>query len=475
MKTRTKVLNPVIVLMVGLFCSIVSNGQSPADSLAMEDDQIITAIAPYPADMRAAILDVAQYPQALVKLERLQARSSQSFQDLVEPLPREEQEKLYQASRFPATVTQLVMTGRQHPDRVNAFLKDFPDQLQKQLLDVYNNHYEELMKMDRIYQSSQGAVQTLTDKYPKSVQENFNKILANPDVMTLLTDHINLTLSLGDAYKSDPSGVTQQLDQMNKQLTDQSDKDLNAYKETVAKDPKLQEEMKGAANEYAEENNQSEVNPNYIANSTYDNYPYPYWFGYPSWYGSPMWYPLPFYYQTGFYYGPGGGMVIVGMPSMGYSNWFFRRGYLRYPGLYNCYNSYYNLHPRGIANVYRGFNTPARNFYNYRNSGSNYRYNSNRGRSSYGQGRDGYSGSRTTQSSGSRMNQMNLRQGNFNSQGVQRYHATTYHNMGWRSMSGGGRGFSGGGPVLAAAAEEDLVEEEEEGDDNLWGFSYHFV
>ena len=437
---------------VSLFSSS-SFGQSYADSLAMEDDQIITSIAPYSADMRAAILDVSQYPQALVKLERLQARTSQSFQDLVANYPRQEQEKLYQVSRFPETISQLVITGKGNADRVKPYLKDFPEQLQTEILDVYNNHYDDLVKMDNIYQSSQGTMQLVTEKYPASVQDNFKKILTNPDVMSLLTDHINQTVSLGDAYKSDPKGIMQQLDDTNKQLTDQTDKDLTAYKDAVAKDPKLQDEMKTAADDYSAQTGQNNNIQNNVPNTYYDNYPYPYWFGYPYWYSSPMWYMRPYYYNTGFYYGAGGNMIIVGMPSAGYARWFYHRGYMRYPGLYNHYNTYYNMHRTNIANinVYRGFNSTAHRFYNNRNDRGNNNYSSGGRtqnnspsmnqttprRSDMNNGRTNNSGSGNTQ-----MNQSNTRSG-FNNQGLSRYHANTYHGMGWGGS--GGRGFNGGG------------------------------
>src|SRR6185295_13141655 len=101
-----------------------------------DDDQIMATIAKYPADMRTAILEVAQYPKVLVKLEKVQAKSSQAFQDLVEPLSRTEQEKLYQASRFPETVSQLVMAGKDHPSRIQPVIKDFPSELQQQISNV---------------------------------------------------------------------------------------------------------------------------------------------------------------------------------------------------------------------------------------------------------------------------------------------------------------------------------------------------
>jgi hypothetical protein len=96
-------LSCVIMMLAGS-----SFSQSLIDSLSQDDSKIISSIAPYAADMRSAILDVSQYPQALIKLERTQARTSQSFQDLISKYPREEQEKFYQVARFPELTNKLV-------------------------------------------------------------------------------------------------------------------------------------------------------------------------------------------------------------------------------------------------------------------------------------------------------------------------------------------------------------------------------
>src|SRR5262249_29132527 len=152
----------------------------------------------------------------------------------------------------------------------------------------------------------------------------------------------------------------QYLDSLHTQIDQQNTKDLADYKQAIESDPKLQTEMKNAADDYAKQYDQSGSNPAAMNSNYYGSAPYPYWFGYPYWYGSPMWYPSPLYYQTGFYYGAGGGMVVVGLPSFYYANWFFARGYRHYPMLYRHYNTYYNLHRVGIAHTYRGFNTAAR-------------------------------------------------------------------------------------------------------------------
>jgi len=428
------------------------SGQALLDSLSQDDHDIVSSIAPYTPEMRAAILDVSQYPQVLVKLERIQARTSQSFQDLIAAYPRSEQEKFYQASRFPELIGKLADLGAQHESKAKSLVKDYPEGVQQPVLDVYRDHFDDLAKINGFYQSSQSAMDDITAHYATQVRADFDKVVANPDVMSLLTDNINLTVSLGEDYKTNPAGVEQYLDSLHSQIDEQNAKDLADYKQSVASDPKLQSEMKNAADEYAQQYDQSGTNPSAMNSNYYGSAPYPYWFGYPYWYGSPLWYPSPLYYQTGFYYGAGGALVVVGLPSFYYANWFFGRGYRRYPMLYRHYNTYYNLHRANIVNVnvYRGFNTAARNhFY-----GGRTRQDYSRG--TYHGARPAYHGSRP---SGNRVRATDrvqsfhqpVRPGGFNNSQFNRYNATTYHGMGWQHVNTGGMrsgartGMPGGG------------------------------
>lgn len=421
----------IMMMMIGS-----SFAQELADSLSQDESKIISSIAPYSDDMRAAILNVSQYPQVLVKLERTQARTSQSFQDLIAGYSRDEQEKFYQVARFPELTNQLVSEGKKSPDEVKSLLKDYPENAQQQILNLYKDHYEVLVKMNRIYQSSEGVLEKITAKYPVLVQDDFKKVIASPDVMNLLTDNIDLTVSLGESYRNDPSGVTRQLDDLNKQLTQQNATDLSDYRAAVEKDPKLQTEMKKAADEFAKQYDQDTTNPTLVSNNYYDNYPYQYWYGYPYWYSNPMWYPTPFYYQTGFYYGPGGGLVIAGLPSLFYANWFFGFGYSRYPGLYRHYNTYYNVHRTNIVtrNVYRGFNETARNHFS--------RIDRAGGSRSVGGQRSVNTPHRVGRINrsmyNSHINQMNMNRGGFNNSGFNHFNANSFHSTGWQHIGGGG-------------------------------------
>lgn len=458
MKTKMKVPKG-LCLVLFLATSVLTYSQSYQDSLKKDDEDIISSIAPYPPDVREAILNVSQYPQKIVKLERIQARTSQSFQDLVSNYSREEQMKYYELARYPDLVHQLVEDSPKTLEQVKPTLSNYPKEVTDAVTYLYPMHLADLESMDKTYQSSQKALHKITEDLPSDVQADFKKIIAKPEVMNLLTERIDLVVSLGEAYKNDPKGTTEKLDQLSVQINEQNQKDLADYKNKVASDPKMQEEMKNSAQDFASSSDQDQQNQNQTPvvnnyySSNYSPYPYPYWFGYPYWYSYPMWYPMPLYYYTGFYYGVSGGLVVVGLPSRMYSNWFFNYGYHRYPRLYRYSNNYYTAHRTFVnnINVYRGFNTTVNNHFS--------RIHNTRITNDVKINRNGRRGSVSNSTGIGNVNRNHSgviqnhfrnsihQSGNFDHHSYSNFHANQFHQQSWGNVRGGsfGGGSGGGG------------------------------
>lgn len=466
MKTKMnfgKVLCLVLLIMPG----ILSFSQSYQDSLKKDDDDIIASIAPYPADVREAILNVSQYPQKIVKIERIQSRTSQSFQDRLASYPRDEQEKYYELARYPDLIHQLVTGPPQSLEQVKPMLANYPKEVSDAVTSLFPMHLADLQAMDKTYQSSQEALEKIVSDLPNSTQADFKKIIAKPEVMNLLTERIDLVVSLGEAYKNDPQGTKAKLDEQSADINAQNQKDLDEYKKQVESDPQMQEEMKKSAQEFADSYSangedlgpsdavldqgqpQSTVVNNYYYGSNYNPNPYPYWFGYPYWYDYPLWYPYPLYYHTGFYFGVGGSLVVIGLPSRAYSGWFFNYGYRRYPHYYNYCNTFYGVHRTYVnhTNVYRGFHTNVNRHFatvNRSESGNRNGSRNNNVRSYSGTNRT----PSVTRSPVPTHNANNFRNSintnSVNRQGFSNFHATQFHQQGWGGVRGGGGQFGGG-------------------------------
>jgi len=463
MKTKLKLSKGLFFVLL-FTSSIISFSQSYQDSLKKDDDDIIVSIAPYPPDVREAILNVSQYPQMIVKIERIQARTSQSFQDMVAAYPREEQEKYYELARYPDLIHQLVEGSPKTLEQVKPTLANYPKETADAVSSLFPMHLADLQAMDKTYQKSQEALNKITSDLPSDAQADFKKIISMPEVMNLLTERIDLVVSLGEAYKNSPTGTKQKLDEQSTEISAQNQKDLDDYKKQVESDPQMQDEMKKSAQDFADSYsangeeqspsdavlNQGQPQPtvvnNYYYGSNYNPNPYPYWFGYPYWYDYAMWYPRPLYYHTGFYFGAGGSLVVIGLPSRAYSGWFFNYGYHRYPHYYNYCNSFYSVHRLYVnhTNVYRGFHSSVNRHF----SSINHESNRNTNVRGYTNGNRSSSINRNVtpnHNSNNFRNSINTNRSNFNQRSYSNFHATQFHQQNWGGVRGTGHVSGGGG------------------------------
>ena len=436
--------------------------QNLQDSIKQDEQEIISAIAAYPADMRNTILTVSQYTQKLIKLERLQSRSSQSFQDMIANKSQANQEKLYELSRYPALIKELGSSSLKSSNELKSILASYPEGIQKIVREVYPSQASELTKMNTLLEKSGESMQAIIQSLPEDAQLAFKKVLAQPDVLNLLTDRIDNVVSLGEAYKENPEEVRRDLDDLSVKLTEQSEKDLADYKSKVESDPQMQEEMKKSAQKFQdsysanteanESSNQLQnsstsvnqakpiINNNYYVSPDYYNInPYPYWFGYPYWYTQPIWYPRPWYYHTGFYFGAEGKLVIVGMPSGYYSGWFFRNSLNAYPHYYGFCRNYYKAHNTLVTQnvtVYRSFNNHVNNHFTHINNFNSNRLNNHRTQNDVRQNKNVIKN----------INHVGIPNGNsFNRDHFNNFHAQQFHQQSWGGHRAGFGTVRGGG------------------------------
>ena len=138
------------LLLLLFFSGLAVSAQGLQDSLKHDDEDIVSSIAPYSEDVREAILNVSQYPQKLVQVERLQARSSQSFQDLVSKYPRDVQEKFYDLSRFPELIAKLTTgSGRRNADEIESILSAYPPEVGANVKSLYPTYETDLATINK--------------------------------------------------------------------------------------------------------------------------------------------------------------------------------------------------------------------------------------------------------------------------------------------------------------------------------------
>jgi len=316
-----------------------------------EDSAAINALALYPDSVRMEIFTACEYPAIIVNVASLQKNSSSAFADLVSSYDKTKQEAIWNMSRYPNLISRLVDGGKKSKEDIETILNDYPADIHDVALKYGRDEYDLLKKVDDLQLNTNQQFSDIISAYPADVQKVFTDLLQMPEVMTLLNDHLSLSVRVGDKYKRDPQWVMHKSDSTAAAEAKINAEQLNDWKQTLQTDSNARNDLKAASNEFATDNgyNQSDVDQPMDSNQV-DNtavYPYTYWFGYPTWYPYEYWYPYPYWYDWGFYYGPYGNLVVFGFPSYYFTNWYFcyPHHWHRYPWLGSAYiHHYYGQH-----------------------------------------------------------------------------------------------------------------------------------
>jgi hypothetical protein len=262
------------------------------------DKGIAASIAPYNADVRQAILLVCQYPQTLTTIQKNQNQTVESFHSLISGFNQKKQVWFYTLTRYPDLMhTLATIPKNQNKEEIYKLLPNKDADLQEASWKLYNNEYKYLIKLDNINVIAKNDFNKTIQDLDAPTKAAFQKLSTMPDVLTLLTNNIDLSTRLGEHYKINPQELNNRLAALHDSLNVQNQYEIAAYKKQMADDPKATEELSQAAKDYAKTNdidvpaqqNNDMNDADYYAN------PYSYWFGYPEWYSYPLWYPGSFW------------------------------------------------------------------------------------------------------------------------------------------------------------------------------------
>jgi hypothetical protein len=346
-----KKLFTVILFIVAILCynnkSFAQQQTTTSNHITKEDSAAFTALVMYPDTIRLDIFELCEYPAAIVNIASLQKNSSSGFTDAIANYSKDEQENFWNLSRYPGLISDLAQGGKKSKEDIDKILVNYPDEIHATALKYGRDYYETLKKIDDLQSQTNSQFAQILSDYPPETQAAIKVLTQYPEIISLLNDHLSLTVRIGDHFKRDPQGIIHRMDSLNLAEARQNAEDAAAWKQDIQQNPDEASDLKSAANDYATENGytQEEINiapsPEYMANYTCN--PYSYWFGYPTWYPYSYWYPYPYWFDCGFYYDAWGNMVIIGYPSYYFTNWYFYypEHWHHYPHLGNSYINHY--------------------------------------------------------------------------------------------------------------------------------------
>jgi hypothetical protein len=327
--------------------------------LSEENKKSIEALVLYPEDVRLAILETTKYPEILVKMQNLKAKTGAAFRTLIEDYPREEQTVFYDLTRYPGLIENIVR-NRGDNRAVRDALEILPENQRDKAFRVVDWNMSVISKINDLNQTASRTFDALFAPYNATAQQAFRQLLDLPEVIDILNEDLRFTVMVGDLYKDDPAWVIRQMDSLNLVVARNQAQELEEWKNNISNNPDARAELQSAAQEYSTEYGYDDAYYNYppdrqVVEHHYYYHHYPYWYGYPWWDPYPRWRPYPYWWDWGCnFYGPS--VVIVYMPSYHFMHWYFRRPHhhYHYNHLSTVFVNHYYGHRSSGANISAG-------------------------------------------------------------------------------------------------------------------------
>lgn len=316
----------------------------------MEENRgAVDALVLYPDSVLDHILEASAHPQLLVRLGVIQEKSSSGFAELMADFSREEQEKFWELSRFPTLVEEIVAGGPKEESALRAIVDRYPEEARGVAVELGTSRYGAVAELRELHETADAALAALVEPHGPRVQDAVRGLVRYPEILSILTDNLEMTVLVGDAYARNPAAVRARAGELRVEAARRNSEAVDAWARELEENPEALEELEASATEFArEEGYEPSALPTSTATAavTITVNPYPYWFGYPYWYTTPYWYPYPYWYHWGFYYGPGGTVVVFGMPSYRYTSWHFHghHHHYRYPHLSDHWLRHHERH-----------------------------------------------------------------------------------------------------------------------------------
>ncbi|MBL6446639.1 hypothetical protein JMN32_09975 [Fulvivirga sp. 29W222] len=361
MSTHIKNIAFLLLLFIAFTADAQDKPHYNFKDLIHDSREELEALALYPDDIREAILDVCLYPEILVKIGAIQAKTRDSFHELIQYQPQQVQQNYWELMRYPGLVEKIVDGGQKTRSEIKKILEDYPSDIHEIALNYGVSRLQTLQKIATINREANATLELLLEDYQPATREKVKLLLKFPEVLHVMVEHIDLAVIVGDYYKNDPNYVRAKADSLQLAVSKKHMEDAEAWKKGLQEDPKALTEFEAASKEFKGENGYDEIYDPMYPNPApkeeketkkevktdvyiyYDYYPYPFWFGYPTWFPHVYWYRYPYWYHWGYYYGPQSSILLFGLPSYYYFYWYFQYPihYYRYPHLSDYIIRYY--------------------------------------------------------------------------------------------------------------------------------------
>ncbi|MCA9609330.1 MAG: hypothetical protein KC619_27200, partial [Myxococcales bacterium] len=333
-------------------------------------------LAGFPADARDAAYVVAGQPETLMRVAEIQQDSVQAFRALVEPLPREDQETVWDLVRHPGLVADLARDGRKSDAQLDALASQYPDESHAGILAAGGRLYPTWVRIHALDLDVERQLDTLLADQSVAYRDAFDVVTARPELVGLLVDDLEATTLLGAIQRENPEAVDTFFATLHDEVVARRAEEDRAWSAAL-EDPETAEEARAAARAFAADYGyayddatwaRTRARSTTVVNVSIS--PFPFWFGYPTWYDVAYWYPASVWGYAGFYYGPSyASFYYAPRPSALFFGWYTRHTghHHRYAPPRYAYRSHHapRYTHRGPTPTTRGFRSGYRTASNH--------------------------------------------------------------------------------------------------------------
>jgi hypothetical protein len=313
---------------------------SPIGALDEADQAAVEALALYDEATARRALQAVTEADVLSDLVRQQERSRDRFRQLLSPYERDVQEQLFEVSRYPELIAQIVDAGPKSPDELEAVAAPYPEEVRVAALAAASRHWKVVARIDALLRDETAWLEARIADLPDEKRAAFRALVATPDLLALLAENATLAVLLGDAYEREPEAVVSWLAGLREEAAEESAEDAREFAREVEDDPELAGEIEAATIRYEQETGHSAYQPATVRHLHIHLRPYSYWIGYPWWYDAHYvhyapwyyWYPRVHWAFGSFYFGPRL-RASFRVPHGAFWGWYFHRPihHHRYP------------------------------------------------------------------------------------------------------------------------------------------------
>ncbi len=194
MSARAVLLTATLLGVCGQVAVAQQDSLGILDGLAEDEREAVAALALYPEDIRTDILEAAVFPDALAQFERIHQRATAAIRELMEPLPREQQERFWDLARYPGLIRDLADGAPKTADQLTDIASRYPEEIRTSAIGLGGSQHAMLSRLHEIEQRVEQAIDQTIAGYPERTQQALRNLLELPEVLEILTEHMTLTV-----------------------------------------------------------------------------------------------------------------------------------------------------------------------------------------------------------------------------------------------------------------------------------------